>query len=60
MNTINPRLHPDQFTYIVNHAENKILFVDFPLLPLVEKLFPTFKRKKQLFIIYIYFNNKNN
>ena len=26
--TLNPRLHPDQFTYIVNHAEDRILFFD--------------------------------
>ena len=26
--TINPRLHPDQIAYIVNHAEDKIIFVD--------------------------------
>ena len=26
--TINPRLFPDEIVYIVNHAEDKILFVD--------------------------------
>src|SRR5210317_30535 len=35
--TINPRLHPDQIAYIVNHAEDKILFVDINILPLIEK-----------------------
>jgi len=33
--TLNPRLHPDQFTYIVNHAEDRILFFDKTFLPLV-------------------------
>src|ERR1700722_2686756 len=26
--TINPRLHPDDIAYIVNHAADKVLFVD--------------------------------
>jgi 3-(methylthio)propionyl---CoA ligase len=26
--TINPRLHPDDIAYIVNHAQDKVLFVD--------------------------------
>lgn len=34
--TMNPRLHPAQLAYIVNHAEDKLLFVDLSFLPLVE------------------------
>jgi acyl-CoA synthetase (AMP-forming)/AMP-acid ligase II len=34
--TINPRLFPEQITYIANHAEDKILFTDITFLPLVE------------------------
>jgi fatty-acyl-CoA synthase len=41
--TINPRLFPEQIVYIVNHAEDQILFVDLNLLPLVEKLQSQFK-----------------
>lgn len=41
--TVNPRLFPDQITYIVNHAEDRFLFVDPMFLPLVEKLWPFFK-----------------
>ena len=26
--TINPRLHPDDVSYIINHAQDKVLFVD--------------------------------
>ncbi|KNC50014.1 AMP-dependent synthetase and ligase [Thecamonas trahens ATCC 50062] len=33
--TLNPRLHPDQVAYIMNHAEDKALFVDSTFLPLV-------------------------
>ena len=28
VNTVNPRLFPEQLTYIINHADNKYLFVD--------------------------------
>jgi 3-(methylthio)propionyl---CoA ligase len=41
--TINPRLFPEQIVYIVNHAEDQILFVDLNLLPAVEKLLPQMK-----------------
>ena len=34
--TLNPRLHPSQLTYIVNHAEDSYLFVDVNLVPQVE------------------------
>jgi 3-(methylthio)propionyl---CoA ligase len=36
MHTINPRLHPEQIAYIVNHAEDQYLFFDMTFLPLVE------------------------
>ena len=36
--TINPRLFPEQLVYIVNHAEDEVLFVDKTFLPLVAAL----------------------
>jgi fatty-acyl-CoA synthase len=39
--TINPRLFPEQITYIANHAEDAALFFDLTFLPLVERLKPT-------------------
>ncbi|MDK3018474.1 long-chain-fatty-acid--CoA ligase [Pseudodonghicola flavimaris] len=36
--TINPRLFPEQLVYIVNHAEDKILFIEETFLPLAIKL----------------------
>jgi fatty-acyl-CoA synthase len=33
--TMNPRLHPDQLSYIINHAEDRVLFVDLTFVPLV-------------------------
>ena len=34
--TINPRLSAEQFIYIVNHAEDKILFLDTTFVPIIE------------------------
>ncbi len=36
--TINPRLFPEQLIYIVNHAEDRVLFIDKTFLPLAVKL----------------------
>ena len=33
--TINPRLFPDQISYIMNHAEDKLVFVDLTFVPLL-------------------------
>ena len=38
--TINPRLSAEQFTYIVNHADDQLLFFDTTFTPLVEALAP--------------------
>ena len=34
--TLNPRLFADQIDYIVNHAEDRLLFVDTTFLPVIE------------------------
>lgn len=34
--TLNLRLHPDELTYIINHAEDRFLIVDDVLLPLLD------------------------
>jgi len=36
--TLNPRLFADQLDYIVNHAEDDIMFVDLTFIPIVEAL----------------------
>ncbi len=36
LHTVNPRLHPEQVAYIVNHAEDQYLMFDMTFLPLVE------------------------
>ena len=38
LHTLNLRLHPEELSYIVNHAEDRIIIVDRSLLPLFEKL----------------------
>jgi fatty-acyl-CoA synthase len=40
INTINPRLFPDQIVYIANHAEDRYVFFDLTFAPLVEKIAP--------------------
>jgi 3-(methylthio)propionyl---CoA ligase len=46
IHTINPRLFPEQLTYIVNHAEDAYVFFDLTFAPLVEKLAPECKAVK--------------
>ena len=36
LHTINPRLHPDQIAWIVNHAEDQVLCFDMTFLPLIQ------------------------
>jgi acyl-CoA synthetase (AMP-forming)/AMP-acid ligase II len=36
--TLNIRLFPEQLAYIINHAEDKVIFVDGTLLPLLQRI----------------------
>jgi fatty-acyl-CoA synthase len=36
VHTLNPRLHPDELSYIVNHAEDRAIVVDETLVPVLE------------------------
>ena len=38
IHTINPRLHPEQMAWIVNHAEDEALCFDMSFLPLVQQI----------------------
>ena len=38
MHTCNPRLHPDQLIYIINHAEDKVVLFDTTFAPLVKTI----------------------
>lgn len=36
--TVNPRLFPEQLTYIINHAQDRVLFFDATFIPLIAAL----------------------
>ena len=38
VHTINPRLFAEQLVYIINHAEDKLLFLDLTFVPLLEAI----------------------
>jgi fatty-acyl-CoA synthase len=40
LHTINPRLFAEQLVYIVNHAEDRFIFVDLTFVPLLEAILP--------------------
>jgi len=49
--TLNIRLSPEQLAYIINHAEDKVIFVDGTLLPLFERLVGQIDCVQQLVLI---------
>jgi fatty-acyl-CoA synthase len=51
LHTLNIRLFPDQLTYIVNHAEDDVIFVDRSLLPVFWPLVPTFERVRHIVVM---------
>ncbi|MDY7538135.1 3-(methylthio)propionyl-CoA ligase [Undibacterium sp. RTI2.1] len=38
LHTINPRLHPEQISYMVNHAEDQYLFFEINFLPIIKAI----------------------
>jgi len=40
----NPRLHPSQIAYLINHADDRYVFVDLTFVPLLEALAPNLPR----------------
>src|SRR3954468_22993286 len=51
LHTLNIRLFPDQLTYIVNHAEDEVIFVDRSLLGLLWPLVSEFETVKHYIVI---------
>jgi fatty-acyl-CoA synthase len=43
LHTLNIRLFEEQLSYIVNHAQDRVIFVDDSLVAILEKLAPTFQ-----------------
>ena len=51
LHTLNIRLFPEQLTYIVNHADDEVIFVDRSLLALLAPLLKTFEGVKHLVLM---------
>ena len=51
LHTVNPRLFDEQIAYIVNHGEDRLLFVDASFLPLVERLRPHLPTVERVFAL---------
>ena len=51
LHTLNIRLFPEQITYIVNHAEDEVVFVDRSLVALLWPLVPTFETVRHIVVM---------
>ena len=51
VHTINPRLFDEQIVYIVNHADDRVLFTDASFAPLVERLRPQFPKSCRIVLL---------
>ncbi|MFC7517406.1 3-(methylthio)propionyl-CoA ligase [Herbaspirillum sp. GCM10030257] len=51
MHTINPRLHLDQLAFIINDAEDELVFFEKSFLPIVKELAPRCKRVKAFVLL---------
>jgi fatty-acyl-CoA synthase len=51
IHTLNLRLAPDQLTYIINHAGDRIIFVDASLLPLLEPIRGELKTVERIVVL---------
>jgi len=49
--TLNPRLFPEQIAWIMNHAEDRAIFVDLTFMPLVEKIAPAVKSLRKVIVM---------
>lgn len=49
--TLNIRLFPEQLVYIVNHAEDKVVFVDPDLAPLLAPIIPQFETVEHIVVM---------
>lgn len=49
--TINPRLFPEQLIYIINHAQDQVLFLDKTFLPIAAKLGEHLKSVKHVVLM---------
>ena len=51
LHTLNIRLFPEQLTYIANHAEDEVVFIDRSLAPMVWPLLSTFETVRHIVVM---------
>ena len=51
LHTINPRLFDDQIAYIVNHADDKWIFIEPDFIPVLERLKPQLKHVNGIVVL---------
>lgn len=49
--TVNPRLFPDQIAWIINHAEDRMIFVDLTFVPIVEAIWPKLETVEKVIVL---------
>ena len=49
--TLNPRLFPEQLVWIMNHAEDRAIFVDLTFMPLLEKIAGSVTSLKKVIVL---------
>jgi fatty-acyl-CoA synthase len=49
--TLNPRLFPEQIAWIMNHAEDRAIFVDLTFVPLFERIAPKVSTLKKVIVL---------
>jgi fatty-acyl-CoA synthase len=51
LHTLNLRLFPEQLTYIINHAEDRVIIVDDSLVPLLARVAPDLKTIEHYIVV---------
>ena len=51
LHTLNLRLAPEQLVYIINHAEDRVIFVDASLLPILEPIRGELKSVRRIVVL---------
>ncbi len=49
--TLNPRLFPEQLVYIINHAEDRVVFTDLTFVPLLEAILPHIPKVERVIVM---------
>lgn len=49
--TLNPRLFADQLVYIINHAEDRFLLIDFDLVPIIENIWDRLENVEKVIVM---------